>query len=63
MASITIKTDIKLNKILLLLQASGAALIISDGSETEITALEGYKEMVLYSLEEARAVIKSIATL
>lgn len=63
MASITIKTDNKLNKVLLLLQASGAALIISDGSETEITALEGYKEMVLYSLEEARAVIKSIATL
>lgn len=60
MAEITIKSDIKLNKILLLLQASGAALVITEGQETEITALEGYPDMVICQLREAGAKINHI---
>jgi hypothetical protein len=60
MAEITIKSDKKLNKVLLLLQASGAALIITDGQETEITAFEGYPDMVIYQLREAGATINNI---
>lgn len=60
MAEITIKSDKKLNQILLLLQASGAALVITDGTETEITALEGYPDMVICQLREAGASISKV---
>ncbi len=60
MAEITIKSDVKLNKVLLLLQASGAALVITDGQATEILAFEGYPDMVIYQLREAGATINNI---
>lgn len=60
MAEITIRTDKKLNQILLLLQASGAALVITEGQATEVTALEGYPDMVIYQLREAGAKVNSI---
>ena len=60
MAEITIKSDVKLNQFLLLLQASGAALVITEGQTTEVTALEGYPDMVIYQLREAGAKINHI---
>ena len=60
MAEITIKTEKRLSQVLLLLQASGAALVITEGQETEITALEGYPDMVIYQLREAGAKINNI---
>ena len=63
MAEITIRTDKKLNRVLLLLQASGAALVITEGQTTEVTALEGYPDMVIYQLREAGAKINNIEIL
>lgn len=60
MAEITIKTEKRLSQVLLLLQASGAALVITEGQATEILALEGYPDMVIYQLREAEAKINHI---
>lgn len=60
MAEITIKTEKRLSQVLLLLQASGAALVITEGQATEILAFEGYPDMIIYQLREAGAKINHI---